>query len=226
MIFKDLLNRFVTVYLDDILVFSANKQEYLIHLRKVFEHLLQKQFYFKLPKCKFSQLEIQYLGYLIIGRTIAVDPTKTKTIVMWPKPTCVKEVQQFVGLANYYNEFIPKFSAIPAPLTDLLSSKHTWEWTAEHQKCFATLSSALCEIPVFKLPDLSKPFVMEPDASYFAVNAVLLQKYDNGFHPIAYFSKKYLPAERNYAPHDKELLAIFKACMKWRCYINCHQTTI
>ena len=98
---------------------------------------------------------------------------------------------------------------------DLLSSKNTWECTAEHQKCFATLCSALCATPVLKLPDFSKPFIVEPDASDLAVGSVLLQEYDNGLHPIAYFSKKYMPAERNYAPHDKELLAIFKVCMKW-----------
>ena len=103
----------------------------------------------------------------------------------------------------------------------LLSSKRTWEWIAEHQKCFATLHSALCATPVLKLPDFSKPFVMS-DASDLVVSAVLLQEYDDGFHPITYFSKKYLPAERKYAPYDKELLSIFKAYMKWQCYINSH----
>ena len=97
---------------------------------------------------------------------------------------------------------------------DLLSSKRIWEWTAEHQKCFVTLHSALCETPVLKLPDFRKPFLVEPDASDLAESAVFLQEYDDGLHPIAYFSKKYLPVERNYAPHNKELLAIFKACMK------------
>ena len=82
---------------------------------------------------------------------------------------------------------------------DLLSSKRTWEWTAEHRKCFVTLHSALCETPVLKLPDFSKPFVVEPDASDLAVSATLLQKYNDGFHPTAYFSKNYLPAERKYA---------------------------
>ena len=96
---------------------------------------------------------------------------------------------------------------------DLLSSKCTWEWTAEHWKCFVILHSALCETPVLKLPDFGKPFVLEPDASDLAVKAVFLQEYDDGFHPIEYFSKKYLPAERNYVPHNKELLVIFKACM-------------
>ena len=103
---------------------------------------------------------------------------------------------------------------------DLLSSKCTWEWTAEHRKHFATLHSALCETPVLKLPDFSKPFVMEPDASDLAVGVILLQEYNDGFHPVTNFSKKYLPAERNYAPHDKELLAIFKAYMKWQYYID------
>ena len=105
---------------------------------------------------------------------------------------------------------------------DLLSSKHTWEWTAEHRKCFAILRSALCETPVLKLPDFSKPLIVEPNASDLAVGAILLQEYHDRFHPIAYFRKKYLPAERNYAPHNKELLAIFKACMKWRYYIGGH----
>ena len=103
---------------------------------------------------------------------------------------------------------------------DLLSSKRTWEWTAKHRKCFVTLRSALCETPLLKLPDFSKLFVVEPDASDLAVGAIFLQEYNDGFHPVAYFSKKHLPAERNYTPYDKELLAIFKACMKWRCYIN------
>ena len=107
-------------------------------------------------------------------------------------------------------------------MMDLLSSKHTWEWTAEHWNCLVTLRSALCKIPVLKLPEFSKPFVVEPDASDLAVGAILLQEYDDGFNPVAYFSKKYLLVERNYAPHDKELLAIFKAHMKWRCYIDGH----
>ena len=79
---------------------------------------------------------------------------------------------------------------------------------------------------MLKLPDFSKPFVVEPDASDLAIGAILLQEYNDGFHPIAYFIKKYLPAERNHAPHNKELLAIFKACIKWRCYIDGHWTTI
>ena len=99
---------------------------------------------------------------------------------------------------------------------DLLSSKGIWEWTYEHRKYFVTLRSALCETPVLKLPDFRKPFVVEPDASDLAVGAILLQEYDDGFHPIAYFSKKYLPTERNYVPCNKELLTIFKACTKWQ----------
>ena len=105
---------------------------------------------------------------------------------------------------------------------DLISSKRTWEWTAERPKYFATLCSALCEIPVLKLLDFSKPFIVEPNAYDLAVGAILLQEYNNGFHPIAYFSKKYLPAEKNYVPHNTELLAIFKACMKWQYYIDSH----
>ena len=85
---------------------------------------------------------------------------------------------------------------------------------------------ALCSSPVLKLPDFTKPFVVEPDASDVAVRAVLLQLYDDGLHPVAYFCKKYVPAERNYAPHDKELLEIFKACQKWRCYLDRNQTTV
>ena len=84
----------------------------------------------------------------------------------------------------------------------------------------------LCSTPVLRLPDFDRPFVLEPDASDVAVGAVLLQEYEDGLHPVAYFSKKYIPAERNYPAHDKELLAIFKVCMKWRCYIDGHPTTI
>ena len=123
---------------------------------------------------------------------------------------------------NYFNEFIPNFAAISALVMDLLSSKCTWEWTAKHWKCFVTLRSALCKTPVLKLTGFRKPFLIEPIASDLAVGAILLQEYNDGFHPIAYFSKKYMPVERNYTPHDKELLTIFKAYMKWQCYINGH----
>ena len=84
----------------------------------------------------------------------------------------------------------------------------------------------LCSSPVLKLPDFTKPFFVEPDASNMALGAILLQWYNNRLHPVVFFSKKYVPAERNYAPHNKELLEIFKACQKWRCYSDRHQTTV
>ena len=103
-----------------------------------------------------------------------MDPSKSDAIATWPVPQSVKDVQQFLGLANYYNAFVEHFAHIAAPLTDLLSKKSAFAWSQREQQAFEQLRDALCSTPVLKLPDWNKPFVLQTDASEHAVGAVLL----------------------------------------------------
>ena len=126
--FSDMLGKFVVVYLDDILVFSENAEQHYEHLQAVFEWLRQDKFFAKWQKCTFGADQVKYLGHVIRGGTVSVDTGKTDAIRLWPTPTSQKEVQQFVGLANYYNAYIRDFALIEAPLTELMGKKSMWCW--------------------------------------------------------------------------------------------------
>jgi len=125
-----------------------------------------------------------------------------------------------LGLASYYRKFVERFSAIAIPLTALLHKDLKFEWTNETQKAFETLKEKLIAAPVLLLPDSTKPFVVTTDASDFAIGAVLTQDQGKGEQPVAYESRKLSSAERNYAVHEKELLAIIHAIRTWRMYLE------
>ena len=117
--FSDMLNKCVCVYLDDILVFSETEQQHLHDLHAVLEWLRREKFHAKRRKCEFGKRSVKYLSHIVENGTIRVDLDKVAAVQTWPAPTCVKEVQQFLGLANYYHEFIKNFAELAAPLSDL-----------------------------------------------------------------------------------------------------------
>ena len=218
-VLKDHLDEFVTVYLDDILVFSKNEVEHAEHLRWVLSQLRLHKLYAKLSKCSFGLASVQYLGHVVSHGTVAVDPDKVKAVSDWPEPTCSKHVQQFIGLANYYHRFIPHFAEIAEPLTSIMGKQATFVWNKAQQSAFDKLKVALCEAPVLCLPDLNADFVLETDASNIAVGAVLQQDKGQGLQPVSYFSRKLNSAERNYPVHEREQYAVVLACLKWRHYL-------
>ena len=179
-----MLNKTITEYLKDILVFFCSKVYQLLYLQQVFECLLQKQLYCIRYKCEIAKYEIRYLGHLIISRQIAVNPTKTVAAAKKPECTCMKEVQQFVDLANYYNNFIQHFVEIDLPLVDLLSTKCEWYWINKYHKYFDIISlSILRDYVVFFFflhyysnYDLGYAFIVQLDVSDVAVEAVILQE--------------------------------------------------
>ena len=152
--------------------------------------------------------EIEFLGHIVSAKGVAVDPRKTKVIKEWPQPTSVTEVRSFLGMANYYKKFVKEFAQIAGPLTYLLKKGVPLEWKAEQEKAFSTLKQKLVEAPVLRTPDFKLPFVVTTDASDYAIGQVLQQDDGNGLRPVAYESRKLTPAEKNYAIHEKELLAI------------------
>jgi hypothetical protein len=214
-VFRKYLDRFVQVFLDDILIYSRNEKEHLEHLRLVLQCLREHKLYGKLTKCSFFEKEIQYLGHTISGKGIAVDYSKIETIMTWPTPRNVKEVRSFMGLAGYYRRFVERFSQISNPITHLQRKGVKFEWTSECEKAFNELKHRLTTAPILKVPDMDKDFLVCTDASEEGLGAVLMQ--DEGV--IAYASRKLKNHEINYATHDLELAAVVMALKLWRHYL-------
>ncbi|GJP42069.1 hypothetical protein CLOM_g1661 [Closterium sp. NIES-68] len=225
-ILRPLLDECVVVYLDDILIYSRDMKQHVEHLRRVFEILRRERFYVKLSKSEFALEKVQFLGHMVSARGVHVDPKKIEAVRTWKTPENVKELQQFLGFANYYSRFVPQYAKLAAPLTNLLKKNTPYKWETKHQEAMEQLKQALTSAPVLILPDPERDYVIEADASDQAVGAVLMQDQGNGLQPIAYLSKKLHGAELNYPIHDKEALAIVIAFKAWRCYLEGRQTTV
>ncbi|CAI7804855.1 unnamed protein product [Closterium sp. NIES-53] len=172
--------------------------------RKVFEILRKNKFYVKLPKSDFPLKKMQFLGHIVSAEGVHVDPQKIEAVKKWKVPENVKELQQFLGFANYYNRFVPQYAKIAAPLTNLMKKDTPYKWDTPHQQAIEQLQAALTTTPVLILPDPDKDYVVEADASDQAVRAVLMQDHGRGLQPIAYLSKKLHGAKLNYQIRDKE----------------------
>ena len=222
-IFRDLLDQFVVIYLDDILIFSNSTEEHQQHVRLVLERLRKNKLYIKLEKCEFHRTEIQFLGYIISPQGLHMDPNKIKAIVDWPVPSNVKEVQRFIGFANFYRRFIKNFSTIVTPITQLTrKTKKEFVWSPEAQESFCLLKTRFTTAPVLVHPNPELAFIVEVDASDSAIGAILSQRTgDKGLlHPCAFFSQRLTPAEKNYDVGNKELLAIIAAFKEWRHHLQ------
>ncbi|XP_057550663.1 uncharacterized protein LOC130828721 [Amaranthus tricolor] len=214
-ILRPFLGKFIVVYLDDILIYSRGKTEHLSHLKQLFEVLRKQRLYAKLEKCNFLLPEVSFLGYIIGKTRVRVDPAKVKAIQDWPTPSTLTQVRSFHGLASFYRRFIRDFSSVMAPVTEC--TKHgKFEWTAAAQKAFETLKEMMCKAPILKLPDFTKPFELECDASGVGIGAVLVQE----GRPVAFFSEKLNNSRLNYSTYDKEFYAIIRAFDHWSHYLR------
>ena len=212
---------FCVVYLDDIVVYSQNKTEHWNHVRKVLDILRSNNLFAKMEKCHFCQEEITFLGYIIGKHGLKMDPAKTRSISDWAVPTSVKELQVFLGSVNFYRRFIPDFADLTQPLTHLLKKGALWDWTEARHTAFLSLKEAFSKEVILKNPDDNKPFIVETDASNYALGGVLSQfNQNNILQPIAFFSRQMIPAERNYEIYDKELLAIHECFREWRQFLQ------
>lgn len=220
-IFSDMLDVFLVVYLDDMLIFSPDEQSHIRHVRAVLQRLKHNKLFAKLEKCEFHKPSVTFLGYVVSGEGVAADPEKVEAINKWPTPKKLKDVQAFLGFANFYRRFIPGFAEKARPITELTKKTKRFEWTNSAHSAMKEIIKSLTTAPVLKAADPNAPFILETDASDFAVGAVLLQidKATKIKHPIAYYSRKLQSAEQNYTVHDKELLAIISAFQNWRHYL-------
>ena len=170
------LDKFVVVFIDDILVYSQNEEEHVEHLRIVLTQLRDNQLYAKFSKCEFWLNKIPFLGHVLSGDGISVDPTKVQEVLEWKAPTTVTEVRSFLGLAGYYRRFIPDFSKIAKPMTRLLQKDEKFVWTPKCEEAFHTLWTLLTSAPVLAQPDIEKPFDVYCDACGTGLGCVLMQE--------------------------------------------------
>ena len=225
-VFRDFLDQFVIVFIDDILVYSQTEEEHAEHLRQVLQTLRQNELYAKYEKCGFWLKEVQFLGHIISDRGISVDPGKVSAVREWGQPTTPTEIRSFLGLAGYYRRFIRGFSKIAGPLTHLTRKGVPFIWSDACQLAFDELKDKLTSAPVLALPRPGVEYLVYTDASLQGLGGVLQQE----SQAIAYASRKLKPHEKNYPTHDLELAAVVFALRIWRHYLwgrsfDCSRTT-
>jgi hypothetical protein len=205
----------VVVFIDDILVYSRNEQEHTMHLHTVLQRLCDHHLYAKLSKCDFWLREIKFLGHTISQDGVSVDPEKVQQVMDWKPPTTVRQNRSFLGLAGYYRRFIPDFSRIAKPMTELLKKGVKYEWSLKCEDAFHALRQHRTTAPVLAQPDNTKPFEVYCDALGTGLGCVLMQ--DN--RVIAYASRALRPHEQNYPTHDLELAVVVHALKIWMHYL-------
>jgi hypothetical protein len=222
-VFMDLMNRvfhkyldqFVVVFRDDILVYSATREDHEEHLKAVLSILREKKLFAKFKKCKFWLKDVSFLGHVISEARVAVDPKKIEAMINWERPSNVNEIRSFRGLAGYYQRFVEGFSKLSGPLTALTKKNARFIWSDECEECFQELKRRLVSAPVLTLPKESEKFVIFSDASLQGLGCVLMQQ----GKVIAYSSRQLKNHEKNYHVHDLELAAIVYALKIWRHYL-------
>lgn len=211
----------VFVYLDDIVVVSNTFEQHLASLREVARRLSAANLSVNLEKSKFCVNELPYLGYLLTPSGLKPNPDRIEAIINYERPTSVRALRRYLGMANYYRRFIHHFSEITAPLTNLLKKRpKSIIWNEDAEQSFVRIKECLISAPVLCNPDFSRSFQIQSDASDTAVAAILTQQYDDGERIIAYFSHKLTPAQQAYAASEKEGLAVLLAIEKFRPYIE------
>jgi len=184
---------------------------------EVIRRLEANDLYVKPEKCKWKVREVGFLGVVIGPEGIKMEEEKIKGVMEWLIPKCVKDVQKFLGLANYYCRFIEGFASIARPLHDMVKKDKKWDWTERQEKAFRELKEQFTKEPVLAVPDLDKKLRVEVDASDYVMGGVLSMEGEDGkWRLVAFLSKSLNETERNYEIHDKEMLAIIRGLEAWR----------
>jgi transposase InsO family protein len=224
----ELVDSICIVYLDDIIIYSQDRDAHEEHVKRVLERLRAYGLYYNLKKCRFFETKIDFLGYVVTPDGVEMDPRKVDAITSWPTPSTYAELQTFLGFCNFYRRFIESYSKIVAPLTGMLKGsvngkkEGPFVWGANAESAFRQLIAAFTTAPMLVHFDPSRRIRVETDASAFAAGAVLSQLLEatGQWHPVAFWSRKLIDAERNYETHDQELLAIVSAFRHWRHYLE------
>lgn len=220
-VLRPFLDTFCTAYLDDILIFSDTLEQHQKHVLQVLDALCKAGLALKPEKCEFHRTSVSYLGLIVSTEGLKMDPRKVEAVSEWPEPKKLKDVQAFLGFANFYRRFIMGYSKIVAPLTALTKKDTKFDFNDSCRKAFQHLKDAFTTAPVLHHFNYDKECIVETDASDYVSAAVLSQYDDEGIlHPVAFYSKKHSVAECNYEIYDKELLAIVRAFEEWRPFLE------
>jgi hypothetical protein len=214
-VFHEYLDQFIVVFIDDILIYSKSEEEHAEHLRLTLQRMRENELYAKFKKCDFWMYSLAFLGHIISGGGISVDPHKIEAVLNWSRPSNVTEIRSFLGLAGYYRRFVEGFSSIAAPLTQLTRKGVKFVWTDRCEAAFQELKRRLVEAPILTIPSSEGGFEIYSDASKSGLGCVLMQ---HG-KVIAYASRQLRPHEQNYPTHDLELAAVVFALKIWRHYL-------
>ncbi|XP_056850830.1 uncharacterized protein LOC130500129 [Raphanus sativus] len=214
-VLRSFIGHFVVVYFDDILIYSKSLDEHKQHLKSVLEVLRKEHLFANLGKCSFGTDHVVFLGFVVGADGLRVDEQKVQAIRDWPIPKTISEVRSFHGLAGFYRRFVQNFSTLAAPLTEVIKKNVGFKWGPAQEEAFEILKGKLTNAPLLVLPDFSKAFEIECDASGVGIGAVLMQE----GKPVAYFSEKLGGAMLNYPTYDQELYALVRALQTWQHYL-------
>jgi len=215
---RDLINTGkVAAFIDDVIVGTETEEGHDKIVAEIIKRLEENDLYVKLEKCKWKVREVGFLGVVIGSNGIKMEEEKVKGVLNWPTPKCVKVVQKFLGLANYYHRFIKGFTSIARPLYNMVKKDQKWNWTERQEEAFRELKKRFTKEPVLAAPDLDKKMRMEVDVSDYATGGVLsIECEDKLWRPVVFLSKSLNEMERNYKIYDKEMLAIIRGLENWR----------
>ncbi|KAH9244458.1 hypothetical protein BASA81_018151 [Batrachochytrium salamandrivorans] len=220
-LFREMNGKYVLVYLDDIVIYSSNMAEHKVHVRNVFKVLSDNRLFCRAEKCHFYQTEIKYLGYIISSSGVSMDPSKIKAVQEWPAPRKVRDLQVFLGFTNFYRALVHDYSNMTCHMTKLFKKDTLFIWGPEQQTSFENLKTAFANSTLLLHPDDSRPFILETDASDYAISGILSQYDENEvLRPIAFYARQMNSAERNYEIYDKELLAVVESFKHWRHFLQ------
>lgn len=215
------LREHVFVYIDDLMIVSADFSTHIKRLRAVADRLRKANLTINVTKSKFVMREIDYLGYIVGNGCLKTNPEKVRAIAEFPQPRTIRQLRRFLGLTGWYQRFISNYSTVCAPLTDLKGTAEKFQWNDEAQAAFEKLKFELMSAPVLSHPDFSRPFIIQCDASATGVGGVLCQVGSDGEeHPIAFMSKKLNGAQKNYSVTELECYAAVLSVKKFRPYIE------
>ena len=220
-------NDFVSVYLDDVIVFSETLQDHTEHLRAVFDRIRRAGLKLNPSKCKILCEEVEYLGHIVTPHGLQPNNRNLEAVRSFPQPYNLRQLRQFLGLTSYYRRFIPRYAKLAHPLHALTRKGAVFNWSAECEIAFDTLRDKLSTSPLLAYPNFNRDFTLETDASKLGLGAILSQyQVDQKLHPIAYASRSISNAEANYAVTDLETLAVVWAVTHFRYYLYGHSVTI
>ena len=210
----------ILAYMDDIVIFSKTFEGHLENLEQIFQRLRSSGISLKLSKCVFASEQVNFLGFSLSREGIKPQSRLTDAIEQFQCPSNKKELKGFLGLAGFYRAFIPNFANISQPLNELTGENVPFQWSTRCENAFVTLKKALSSEPVLKFPDFGQEFIVEVDASNYAVGGVLSQfGADKKLHPVAYFSTALQKSQQNWSATTKEAFALVLAVRHWNVYL-------